>query len=152
MHALQLVHFIHWSDFSKYLNWTLKFKRFCRFLQNQRRGIGELVLKDQHQLVLKYQQAIPLELDGMPLLLRLIGKKKFRNVRWSCLFTAQQDKYWTLCLMPKIKKLTYWPVLCLVCPPRVAAWPVVDPLTSLPPATTRYEAQNILMCNSVGWL
>ena len=40
---------------------------FLPFLQYQRRGIGELVLKDQRQLVLKYQQATPLELAGMPL-------------------------------------------------------------------------------------
>ena len=40
-------------------------------LQYQRRGIGELVLKDQHQLVLKYQQATPLEWAGMPLWLYL---------------------------------------------------------------------------------
>ena len=56
----------------KYLNRALKVKRFCRFLQYQRRGIGELVLKDQHQLVLKYQQATPLELAGMPLRLGLM--------------------------------------------------------------------------------
>ena len=56
----------------KYLNRALKVKRFCRFLQYQRRGIGKLVLKDQHQLVLKYQQATPLELAGMPLRLGLM--------------------------------------------------------------------------------
>ena len=37
---LQLVHFIHLSEFSKYLNQAPKVKRFCRFLQYQRRGIG----------------------------------------------------------------------------------------------------------------
>ena len=56
--------FLNWSEFSKYLNRALKVKRFCRFLQYQRRGIGELVLK--------YQQATPLESAGMPLWLGLI--------------------------------------------------------------------------------
>ena len=45
------------------------------FLQYQRRGIGELVLKDQRQLVLKYQQATPLESAGIPLWLGLIEHK-----------------------------------------------------------------------------
>ena len=50
-----------------YLNRALKVKRFCLFLEYQRRGFGELVLKDQHHWVLKYQQATPLESAGMPL-------------------------------------------------------------------------------------
>ena len=46
---------------------------FAVCLQYQGRGIGELVLKESHQLVLKYQQATPEESAGMPLLLGLLN-------------------------------------------------------------------------------
>ena len=47
--------------------------------QYQRWGIGELDVKDQQQLDLKYQQAPPLESAGMPHRLGLTNKDHGRE-------------------------------------------------------------------------
>ena len=71
---------IEWTTTGKFytLIWVLlvpqpssQGQAFLPFFQYQRRGIGELVLKNQHQLVLKYQQDTPLVSAGMPLWLGL---------------------------------------------------------------------------------
>ena len=66
-------------------------------------GIGKLVLKDQHQFVLKYQQATPLDSAGMPLWLGLKLKSpipraykwpstKFLDSNCTCSHAAYREK------------------------------------------------------------